>query len=279
VSTVDLDPKWTQWITENLARGCAVNDMVAAMCAAGFAEPVARMAIVGSNNFHPAGRLPSLEWPPCQIAIADRPVSVLLALRRPRLAVIGGFLDSAECDLIIRLSTPKLEPSKVVSNSDGKAELDAVRTSFGTYFVRGETPELWPIEARLAALTGMPVEHGEGLQVLRYGAGAQYVPHFDFFPPEVPGSATHVTAALGGQRVATVVMYLNTVSAGGETEFPEVGCKVAAIQGNACFFSYMAPDGSLDRSSLHGGNPVLAGEKWIATWWMRHGPYGAASVP
>ena len=77
--------------------------------------------------------------------------------------------------------------------------------------------------------------------------------------------------ANGGQRVATVVMYLNTPECGGATTFPDAHFEAAAIKGNAVFFSY-------DRAhpasrSLHGGAPVVAGEKWIATKWLRERPY------
>ncbi len=64
-----------------------------------------------------------------------------------------------------------------------------------------------------------PVDHGEGIQVLHYASGAEYRAHFDYFPVEQTGSSTHL--ATGGQRVATLVMYLNNVEQGGETFYPE----------------------------------------------------------
>jgi prolyl 4-hydroxylase len=271
----ELDARWRDWIAENIARGCALEAMVGSMRAAGIDEGLARHSIAEHMPSRPS-RLPSLVYPPCQLKVNGRSLKILMTLRKPAITVVEAFLEPRECELIMALSMPKLEPSRVVSNADGVATLDPVRTSYGTYFLRGTVAELRPIEERLAALTGMPVAHGEGLQVLRYGVGARYVPHFDFFPPEVAGSTVHATPMRGGQRVATVVMYLNTVAKGGETEFPEVGCKVSSIQGNACFFSYMDADGRLDRATLHGGNPVEDGEKWIATWWMREGEYAAA---
>ena len=71
----------------------------------------------------------------------------------------------------------------------------------------------------------------------------------------------------GGQRVGTVVIYLNTPARGGGTTFPDAGLEVAAQRGNAVFFSYDRPDPGT--RSLHGGAPVIAGEKWIATKWLR----------
>jgi prolyl 4-hydroxylase len=69
-------------------------------------------------------------------------------------------------------------------------------------------------------------------------------------------------------------MYLNDVEAGGSTVFPEVGLDVLPRRGNAVYFAYTTEQGELDARSLHGGSPVSAGEKWIATKWFRQRPYG-----
>src|SRR3546814_395741 len=121
------------------------------------------------------------------------------------------------------------------------------------------------IEARIARLLDWPVENGEAIQILRYGVGAQYKPHHDYFDPDWSGSAGPLKR--GGQRVASLVMYLNTPERGGATTFPDVNFEVAAVKGNAVFFSYDRPH-TMTRT-LHGGAPVLAGEKWIATKWLR----------
>ena len=85
----------------------------------------------------------------------------------------------------------------------------------------------------------------------------------------MPGS--EVLLRRGGQRVASVVMYLNTPERGGATVFPESHLEVAAVKGNAVFFSYDRPH-PMTRT-LHGGAPVLAGEKWILTKWLRVGEH------
>ncbi len=101
--------------------------------------------------------------------------------------------------------------------------------------------------------------------MIRYEVGQQYKPHYDYFDPEQPG--TPVILQRGGQRVATVVVYLNTPQRGGGTTFPDVKLEVAPVRGNAVFFSYDRPHPST--RSLHGGAPVLEGEKWITTKWLR----------
>jgi len=67
--------------------------------------------------------------------------------------------------------------------------------------------------------------------------------------------------------VASVVMYLNTPQRGGGTGFPDVGVEVGPMRGNAVFFSYDRPH--VVTRSLHAGLPVLEGEKWVATKWLR----------
>lgn len=94
-------------------------------------------------------------------------------------------------------------------------------------------------------------------------------PHYDYFDPARPGSAK--TLARGGQRVASVVMYLNTPERGGATTFPDARFEVAAVKGNAVFFAYDRPHPMT--GSLHAGAPVVAGEKWVATKWLRVGRY------
>jgi prolyl 4-hydroxylase len=110
------------------------------------------------------------------------------------------------------------------------------------------------------------------LQILHYGTTGEYRAHFDYFPPDQPGSAVHTAG--GGQRVATLVIYLNDVPDGGETIFPEAGISVAAKQGGAVYFRYMNGERQLDPLTLHAGAPVLAGDKWIMTKWMRERAYG-----
>ena len=53
--------------------------------------------------------------------------------------------------------------------------------------------------------------------------------------------------------------------------FDLVGLEVAPIKGNAVFFSYERAH-PVTRT-LHGGAPVIAGDKWVATKWLREGEF------
>ncbi|HEX5756399.1 MAG TPA: 2OG-Fe(II) oxygenase [Arenimonas sp.] len=201
----------------------------------------------------------------------DREVHILLTLNAPRIVLFGNLLSHEECDALIAASRLRLKPSTVVNSESGAYDLHEARTSYGAHFRRGENELISRIENRIASLLSVPVTHGESIQVLNYAPGAEYKPHFDYFDPRNPGNEEILK--MGGQRFASLVMYLNDVEAGGSTVFPEIGLDVLPRKGNAIFFSYASPNGHLDPLSLHGGSPVAGGEKWIATKWLRLGEY------
>ncbi len=202
---------------------------------------------------------------PSKLRVLDRDVTVLMAMKLPRVLVLGSFLSDQECDQLIAMAGPRMARSETVDNITGGSEVNVARTSRGMFFERTETELIARIERRIAAMLGWPLENGEGLQVLHYKPGAEYKPHYDYFDPVHPGSAPILKR--GGQRVGTVLMYLNTPTKGGGTTFPDVGLEVAPIKGNAVFFSY--DRAHVNTKSLHGGAPVIEGEKWVATKWLR----------
>jgi prolyl 4-hydroxylase len=202
----------------------------------------------------------------------DRDVHVLMRCERPQVIVFADVLSPDECNEMIERSRHRLKRSTTVNPATGKEDVIRNRTSEGIWYQRGEDPFIEQMDRRISSLMNWPVENGEGLQILHYGMTGEYRPHFDYFPPDQAGSAVHT--AQGGQRVATLVIYLNDVPDGGETIFPEAGMSVAAKQGGAVYFRYMNGQRQLDPLTLHGGAPVLGGDKWIMTKWMRERAYG-----
>ena len=279
-----VTPELRQWIVEQARAGCRPEDVLASMRASGWQEDVAIAAlehtlqqflanqpVAGAPLLPPAVPVPepALAESPSRLWAHDREVTVLLAMRSPRVVVFGGFLSDEECDALVADAAPRMARSETVVNATGGNEVNAARTSQGMFFGRAETALCARIEARIAALLHWPVENGEGLQILHYRPGAEYKPHHDYFDPAQPGMGAVLQR--GGQRVGTLVMYLNTPAQGGGTTFPDVGLEVAPIKGNAVFFSYDRPHAST--RTLHGGAPVLAGDKWVATKWLREGEF------
>ena len=207
-----------------------------------------------------------------EITIDQHTMRVTVIATDPQIVYITNFLTHEECKDIVNLAQPRLLTSTVVNTVTGAMEQHTARSSQGTYFARGQTATISQIEQRIAAITNWPVDHGEGLQVLNYQINGEYRRHFDYFDPALPGSNIHL--ARGGQRFATMIMYLNTPTAGGTTDFPRLDISVPAIQGAAVFFANVDDNLTVGPRSEHAGMPVLAGEKWIATKWLRANKFG-----
>lgn len=272
-----LSVEFAQWALHQVQAGHGPQQVLQPLREAGWSEDEAIAAVQALLDRHIAERSRADGLPlPVPVPVldpqgaawldgGDRRVQVLASLALPVVRVLGGLLDEDECDQLIALARPRLARSRTVDPDTGAAIVHRERSSRGMFFRRGEHPLCARIEARIARLLDWPVENGEGLQVLHYPPGAEYRPHYDYFDPSRPGIERLLGEA--GQRVATVVMYLNTPERGGATTFPDARFEAAAVRGNAVFFNY-------DRAhpmtrSLHAGAPVQAGEKWIATKWLR----------
>ncbi len=267
-----ITPELRRWIIDQAQAGHAADTVLAAMMASGWEERVALAALEevmleGATQAQAGtGRVPDVSAEGAsEVWAHDKAVKILVQMKSPRVVVLGDFLSLAECQELIALATPRMARSQTVVNATGGNEVNEARTSQGMFFARGENELCARIEARIAALVNWPVENGEGIQILRYAPGAEYKPHFDYFDPSQPGSSAILKR--GGQRVGTVVMYLNTPESGGATTFPDAGVDVHAVAGQAVFFAYGLPHPST--KTLHGGAPVKEGEKWVATKWLR----------
>ncbi|MES2532797.1 MAG: 2OG-Fe(II) oxygenase [Pseudomonadota bacterium] len=269
-----VTPELRAWVVDQLTAGHSVAALLVSMREAGWHPDVAAAALSAIEADAvlvepPAPRTsmpgPDLSASPLYIDAGDRQVSVLQTMTHPRVIVFGDLVSDDECDALITAARRRLARSLTVETKTGGEALNVDRTSDGMFFERGENEVVARVEQRIATLLRWPLEFGEGLQVLRYAPGAQYRPHYDYFDPAEPGTPTILRR--GGQRVATLVIYLQEPEQGGATTFPDVGLEVAPKRGTGVFFSYERPHS--DTRTLHGGAPVLAGEKWVATKWLR----------
>ena len=273
-----------RWIIAQAAAGYPPDIVVDAMKASGWDEQVAIEALETTMRAHRAGAgdgVPVAAEAAIELArpvpgaaitagtpaipAGDRDVRVVMAMTLPRVVVFAELLSADECAELIALARSRLARSETVETATGASAVNPARTSDGMFFEPGEFPVCARLEQRIATLLDWPLENGEGLQILRYGPGAEYLPHYDYFDPGEAG--TPAILKRGGQRVGSLVCYLNTPEAGGATVFPDIGLEVAPVRGNGVFFSYDRPHPST--RTLHGGAPVSAGEKWVATRWLR----------
>jgi prolyl 4-hydroxylase len=289
-----ITPELRQWIIAQAQAGHPPDSVLQAMRASGWDEDVAIAAMEDTlqgflaehqarlreqqqarpapeDVLPPAVPVPdaAIGDSPVWVDAGDRRVQVLMAMKHPRVIVFGALLSDGECDAIVAAARPRMARSETVVVDTGGSEVNEARTSRGMFFERGENAVCKRIEQRIATLLNWPVINGEGLQVLHYLPGAEYRPHHDYFDPAKSGTAA--ITSRGGQRVGTLIMYLNSPDKGGGTTFPDVGLEVAPVKGNAVFFSYDRPH--VSTKTLHGGAPVIEGEKWVATKWLREGEF------
>ncbi|RVW51020.1 putative prolyl 4-hydroxylase 3 [Vitis vinifera] len=174
----------------------------------------------------------------------------------------GGFrllLSKEECEYMISLAKPYMKKSTVVDSETGRSKDSRVRTSSGMFLRRGRDKIIRDIEKRIADFTFIPVEHGEGLQVLHYEVGQK---------SDVEEGGETVFPATKANFSS--VPWWNELS-----ECGKKGLSVKPKMGDALLFWSMRPDATLDPSSLHGGCPVIKGNKWSSTKWMHVEEYKA----
>jgi prolyl 4-hydroxylase len=187
---------------------------------------------------------------------------------RPWAARVPGLFTREECDFLIAEARPRLAPSLVVDPQSGRQFRNPIRTSDGMSFAYVlENPAIRALNRRLAAASGTEVAQGEPLQVLRYAPGQEYRPHLD----ALTGDAN--------QRILTVLVYLNDDYAGGETEFISTGLRFRGRKGDALIFRNALDDERADPLAQHAGLPVTAGEKIIASRWIRARPFALPPPP
>lgn len=176
----------------------------------------------------------------------------------PDVRLFPGLFSAEECDWLVERSSPSLQPSLVVDPRSGQQVPNPVRTSDAVGFpLIIESPAIHALCRRLAAASGTQVKDGEPLQVLRYRPGQQYRPHFDAIDNA------------DNQRVLTFLVYLNDDYEGGETEFLTTGLKVKGKKGDGLLFRNADSSGAPDPASHHAGLAVTAGEKFLASRWIR----------
>lgn len=176
-----------------------------------------------------------------------------------------AFLNDEECDYLVRSSEPRLQPSLVIDRATGRALPHPDRKSDGAFFGVGhEDLVVNAINRRIAAISGTRPEQAEPLQILRYGVGGEFRPHFDFVKEG------------GNQRIMTAIVYLTDEYEGGETRFLRTGLDFRGRKGDLLLFRNVTEDGRQDPLTEHAGLPVRKGTKTVASRWIWREPYTVA---
>jgi prolyl 4-hydroxylase len=123
------------------------------------------------------------------------------------------------------------------------------------------------IERQIAYHMVRGSEYPEELRGVWYRPGEGYRVHHDAFYPEAADFEEQVWDR--GNRTATAMIYLNTLTSGGETYFPELGLTIAPRAGMLIGWRNLSDDKSPDIRMLHAANPAKGADKYIVTQWFR----------
>jgi prolyl 4-hydroxylase len=184
----------------------------------------------------------------------------------PLLVRLKGFTSSEKCEGIMSAAESQLLEATTWTEQDNQAEQDATtRISSTTWMGDDDLPILRDMTARACALSGIDAGNMENWQVARYQKGGFFRLHED--------NSDDFNSLPCGGRLGTLLVYLNDSFEGGETDFPQLGVRVAPVAGDAIYFNSVhmpiragwADKMRTNERSCHAGLPVESGHKWIAT--------------
>ncbi|XP_030633522.1 prolyl 4-hydroxylase subunit alpha-3-like [Chanos chanos] len=206
----------------------------------------------------------------CDYFTNDNPGLLLQPMKRevvslqPYVVLFHSFITDVEAQSIRDLALPGLRRS-VVASGEKQATAD-YRISKSAWLKGTAHNTIGKLDRRITMLTGLNVQppYGEHLQVVNYGIGGHYEPHFDHATSE----SSPLYSLKTGNRVATFMIYLSSVEAGGSTAFIYANFSVPVEKNGALFWWNLHRNGQGNGDTLHAGCPVLVGDKWVANKWV-----------
>jgi hypothetical protein len=213
------------------------------------------------------------------VVCRGQPIQVRRLRPEPRMAHVRGFLSADECAHIIALSqaSGEMHPSRVVNYEGELGVRSDARTSESCKVPATRDRVVMRAVQRAAYLSGLSPAHSEAVQVVHYGPGQQYRPHYDYFSPEDKNYGRKCAAQ--GNRLLSFFVYLSGCDGGGKTVFPKLRLGFEPEAGCAVCWYNLDRHGVADERTLHAGAPVSSGEKWGLNIWLRERPRPPRSAP
>ncbi|XP_032431235.1 prolyl 4-hydroxylase subunit alpha-1-like isoform X1 [Xiphophorus hellerii] len=183
----------------------------------------------------------------------------------PHIVRYHDIVSERDMEKVKELAKPRLRRATISNPTTGVLETAQYRISKSAWLGAYEHPVVDKINRRIEDITGLDVSTAEDLQVANYGVGGQYEPHFDFGRKDEPDAFEELGT---GNRIATWLLYMSDVQAGGATVFTDIGAAVQPKKGSAVFWFNLYPSGEGDYRTRHAACPVLLGNKWVSNKWM-----------
>lgn len=199
----------------------------------------------------------------------------------PLLKTVDNFLSSEICQKIIEYAEPILVDSKIIGQDGSAIIQQEIRQSKITSLQKDDLEIIQKeLFEKVSLFTGFDSERFEKITIHRYQEGEGFKLHQDYFIDydDIESQEKHVERCkFGGNRVSTIIIYLNDVEAGGETWFPWINKGVPPKQGKLLQFNYDYSEWLPNIQTQHLALPVKSGEKWILTVWVRERPLSVES--
>ena len=233
----------------------------------GLAVAAVTAAVTAAAVFWRRCRHTASDFTPHTLVHTTLPVNVLVH-SRPTIVEVPGFLGRAQAYALVAYAQDRFVPSVIWSSTENGNVQDAARTSDTVFFKRAECKMVRDIELAAAALCGLPVEHVEELQLVRYTCGQFFHEHHDYLDPSSKTVREH------GQRLVSVLVYLNDMppgEVGGATRFVLLSTFVRPQCGKALVWNNVTRDGKLEFLSMHAGEPIQGTHtvKYALNIWLR----------
>jgi prolyl 4-hydroxylase len=191
----------------------------------------------------------------------------------PRVRMAERFVSPRVCDWLIQRARGRMRPALMYDGATRVEQLDPHRTCSDYEFDLLNTDVVLLLtRERIAALTKLPTIAMEPPRVFHYALGEEIKPHYDRCGDGVAGYGQQ--GGYLGDRIVTFLLYLNDGFEGGELYFPKTGFRRKGAKGDAIYFAHVEPAGKPDPLSLHGGDVIRAGEKWVLSQWIHDRPFG-----
>jgi len=98
----------------------------------------------------------------------------------PYIVIYHDAMYDSEIDLIKRMARPRFRRATVQNSVTGALETANYRISKSAWLKTQEDRVIETVVQRTADMTGLDMDSAEELQVVNYGIGGHYEPHFDF---------------------------------------------------------------------------------------------------
>ncbi|KAH8381795.1 hypothetical protein KR009_000228 [Drosophila setifemur] len=191
------------------------------------------------------------------------PLKLEEAHKEPYIVIYHDAMYDSEMDLIKRMARPRFRRATVQNSITGALETANYRISKSAWLKTEEDRVIGTVVQRTADMTGLDMDSAEELQVVNYGIGGHYEPHFDFARKEEKRAFEGLNL---GNRIATVLFYMSDVEQGGATVFTSLHTALVPRKGTAAFWMNLHRDGEGDVRTRHAACPVLTGTKWGMSW-------------